>query len=136
MRPLGGILISNYADRAGRRAALTLTILLMMAGTALIAYRRAISACRRPILNSADTHPAATDGGTGASARGAGDECLHGRQTRTCHEQSPLCRHDRQPRDVSDEQMAEYIKLAIANWARECHRRHRTAPSSTWMYCR
>ncbi|AQV94010.1 MFS transporter [Cupriavidus necator] len=37
MRPLGGILIGNYADRAGRRAALTLTILLMMAGTALIA---------------------------------------------------------------------------------------------------
>ncbi|MFK0378267.1 MFS transporter [Pandoraea sp. NPDC090278] len=37
MRPLGGILIGNYADRAGRRAALTLTIALMMVGTALIA---------------------------------------------------------------------------------------------------
>jgi MHS family proline/betaine transporter-like MFS transporter len=37
MRPLGGILIGNYADRAGRRAALTLTILLMMIGTAIIA---------------------------------------------------------------------------------------------------
>ncbi|MPW18742.1 Major facilitator superfamily, (MFS_1) family [Paraburkholderia piptadeniae] len=37
MRPLGGILIGNYADRAGRRAALTLTIQLMIAGTAIIA---------------------------------------------------------------------------------------------------
>ena len=37
MRPLGGVLIGNYADRAGRRAALTLTIQLMIAGTALIA---------------------------------------------------------------------------------------------------
>lgn len=37
MRPLGGLIIGNYADRAGRRAALSLTILLMMAGTALIA---------------------------------------------------------------------------------------------------
>ncbi|MBV8034405.1 MFS transporter [Roseateles sp.] len=37
MRPLGGILIGNYADRAGRRAALTLTIALMMIGTAIIA---------------------------------------------------------------------------------------------------
>ncbi|VVD76885.1 Proline/betaine transporter [Pandoraea iniqua] len=37
MRPLGGILIGNYADRAGRRAALSLTIALMMVGTGLIA---------------------------------------------------------------------------------------------------
>ena len=37
MRPLGGVLIGNYADRAGRRAALTLTIVLMMIGTAAIA---------------------------------------------------------------------------------------------------
>lgn len=37
MRPLGGVLIGNYADRAGRRAALTLTIVLMMIGTAIIA---------------------------------------------------------------------------------------------------
>lgn len=36
MRPLGGILIGNYADRAGRRAAMTLTIALMALGTALI----------------------------------------------------------------------------------------------------
>lgn len=36
MRPLGGLIIGNYADRAGRRAALSLTILLMMLGTALI----------------------------------------------------------------------------------------------------
>lgn len=36
MRPLGGILIGSYADRRGRKAALTLTIVLMMAGTALI----------------------------------------------------------------------------------------------------
>src|SRR6204780_5462536 len=37
VRPLGAILIGNYGDRAGRKASLTLTILLMAAGTAVIA---------------------------------------------------------------------------------------------------
>jgi MHS family proline/betaine transporter-like MFS transporter len=37
MRPLGAIILGSYADRYGRKAALTLTILLMMAGTAVIA---------------------------------------------------------------------------------------------------
>jgi hypothetical protein len=37
MRPLGAVLIGNYADRHGRKAALTLTIGLMTLGTALIA---------------------------------------------------------------------------------------------------
>jgi MHS family proline/betaine transporter-like MFS transporter len=37
MRPLGAIVIGNYADRHGRKAAFTLTIILMMAGTAIIA---------------------------------------------------------------------------------------------------
>jgi len=36
MRPLGAIVIGAYADRAGRKAALTLSILLMMIGTAII----------------------------------------------------------------------------------------------------
>ncbi len=36
MRPLGGIIIGRYADRAGRRAALTLTIALMALGAAII----------------------------------------------------------------------------------------------------
>ncbi|MGI4815282.1 MAG: MFS transporter [Janthinobacterium lividum] len=36
VRPLGGIVVGNYADRAGRKAAMTLTIALMAAGTALI----------------------------------------------------------------------------------------------------
>jgi MHS family proline/betaine transporter-like MFS transporter len=36
MRPLGGVLIGNYADRAGRKAAMTLTIMMMAVGTALI----------------------------------------------------------------------------------------------------
>ncbi|WP_175772419.1 MFS transporter [Paraburkholderia phenazinium] len=36
MRPLGAIVIGAYADRAGRKAALTLSILLMMAGTLII----------------------------------------------------------------------------------------------------
>ncbi|MDB5783555.1 MFS transporter [Caballeronia mineralivorans] len=36
MRPLGGLLIGNYADRVGRKAAMTLTIALMAAGTAVI----------------------------------------------------------------------------------------------------
>jgi MHS family proline/betaine transporter-like MFS transporter len=38
MRPLGAVLIGNMADRRGRKAALTLTIALMTAGTALIAF--------------------------------------------------------------------------------------------------
>jgi MHS family proline/betaine transporter-like MFS transporter len=38
MRPLGAVVIGNYADRHGRKAAFTLTILLMMAGTAIIAF--------------------------------------------------------------------------------------------------
>jgi MHS family proline/betaine transporter-like MFS transporter len=38
MRPLGAVLIGNFADRRGRKAALTLTIGLMTAGTALIAF--------------------------------------------------------------------------------------------------
>jgi MHS family proline/betaine transporter-like MFS transporter len=38
VRPLGAVLIGNFGDRAGRKAALTLTILLMAAGTGLIAF--------------------------------------------------------------------------------------------------
>lgn len=38
MRPLGAIVLGTYADRHGRKAALTLTITVMMAGTALIAF--------------------------------------------------------------------------------------------------
>src|SRR5579864_7985969 len=37
VRPLGAVLIGDYGDRAGRKAALLLTILLMAAGTATIA---------------------------------------------------------------------------------------------------
>ncbi|SMG42526.1 MFS transporter [Paraburkholderia susongensis] len=37
MRPLGAIVIGAYADRSGRKAALTLSILLMMTGTLIIA---------------------------------------------------------------------------------------------------
>lgn len=37
MRPLGGIVIGNYADRHGRKAAMTLTIALMVAGTLCLA---------------------------------------------------------------------------------------------------
>jgi MHS family proline/betaine transporter-like MFS transporter len=37
MRPLGAIVLGAYADRAGRKAALTLSILLMMMGTLIIA---------------------------------------------------------------------------------------------------
>ena len=38
MRPLGGIVIGAYADRAGRKKAMTLTIYLMALGCALIAF--------------------------------------------------------------------------------------------------
>jgi MHS family proline/betaine transporter-like MFS transporter len=37
VRPLGAIVIGVYGDRAGRKAALTVTIMIMAAGTALIA---------------------------------------------------------------------------------------------------
>lgn len=37
MRPLGAVVLGVYADKAGRKAALTLSILLMMTGTLLIA---------------------------------------------------------------------------------------------------
>ena len=37
-RPLGALLIGNYGDRVGRKAALTLTILLMALGTGLIGF--------------------------------------------------------------------------------------------------
>ncbi|MCP3717396.1 MFS transporter [Paraburkholderia sp. CNPSo 3281] len=33
MRPLGGLIIGNHADRSGRKAAMTLTITIMIAGT-------------------------------------------------------------------------------------------------------
>ncbi|MBO9513386.1 MAG: MFS transporter [Variovorax sp.] len=38
MRPLGGIVIGSYADRAGRKKAMTLTIFLMALGCAMIAF--------------------------------------------------------------------------------------------------
>ncbi len=37
-RPLGAVLIGDFGDRAGRKAALTLTIMLMAAGTGIIAF--------------------------------------------------------------------------------------------------
>jgi MHS family proline/betaine transporter-like MFS transporter len=36
VRPIGGIVIGGYADRRGRKAAMTLTILMMALGTAII----------------------------------------------------------------------------------------------------
>lgn len=36
-RPIGAVIIGAYADRAGRKAALTLTIMLMAVGTAVVA---------------------------------------------------------------------------------------------------
>ena len=47
MRPLGGIVIGAYADRAGRKKAMTLTIFLMALGCA---HDRA---ARRPMRRSA-----------------------------------------------------------------------------------
>lgn len=37
IRPVGGLLLGSYADRAGRRAALTVSVMLMCAGSLLIA---------------------------------------------------------------------------------------------------
>jgi MHS family proline/betaine transporter-like MFS transporter len=38
VRPLGALLIGSFGDQAGRKAALTLTILMMAAGTGIIAF--------------------------------------------------------------------------------------------------
>lgn len=38
MRPLGAIVLGSYADRAGRKASLTMSILLMLLGTAIITF--------------------------------------------------------------------------------------------------
>jgi MHS family proline/betaine transporter-like MFS transporter len=38
MRPLGAMVLGSYADRAGRKVSLTLSILIMMAGTLLITF--------------------------------------------------------------------------------------------------
>jgi MHS family proline/betaine transporter-like MFS transporter len=37
VRPLGGMILGSYADRRGRKQALTLTLMLMMAGTTIMA---------------------------------------------------------------------------------------------------
>lgn len=37
-RPIGAVIIGAYADRAGRKAALTFTIMLMAVGTAIVAF--------------------------------------------------------------------------------------------------
>src|SRR5215467_10135412 len=37
MRPLGAMVLGSFADRHGRKAAFTLTIVVMMIGTAIIA---------------------------------------------------------------------------------------------------
>jgi len=38
MRPLGAILLGSYTDRAGRKASLTMSIMIMMVGTAMIVF--------------------------------------------------------------------------------------------------
>ena len=38
MRPLGAIILGSYADRAGRKASLTMSITIMMVGTAMITF--------------------------------------------------------------------------------------------------
>ena len=38
MRPLGAVVLGAYSDRAGRKAALMLSIMLMTVGTAMIAF--------------------------------------------------------------------------------------------------
>lgn len=38
MRPLGAIVLGSYADRAGRKASLTLSIVLIMLGTLMLVF--------------------------------------------------------------------------------------------------
>src|SRR5258708_30923015 len=48
IRPLGAVLIGMYGDRAGRKAALTLTILIMAGGPLIIAAAPSSSPSRLP----------------------------------------------------------------------------------------
>ena len=57
LRPVGAIVLGQYADRQGRRAALTLIILLMLLGSAMIAF--------------APTYAQIGASGAGADRRGA-----------------------------------------------------------------
>src|SRR3984957_9846705 len=38
MRPLGAMVLGSYADRAGRKASLTLSVVLIMLGTAMLVF--------------------------------------------------------------------------------------------------
>ena len=38
MRPLGAIVLGSYTDRAGRKASLTMSIMIMLIGTAMITF--------------------------------------------------------------------------------------------------
>jgi len=60
VRPLGAIVIGAYGDRAGRKAALTLTIMVMALGTLVIAIRADFrdDRCRGAAHSADGTHPA------------------------------------------------------------------------------
>ena len=47
MRPLGGWVLGRYADRSGRKAALTLSVMLMCLGSLIIAFAPAYATDRR-----------------------------------------------------------------------------------------
>ena len=68
-RPLGAVLIGAYADRVGRRAALTLTLLLMASGSAVVALTPSFAQKRSGSRGSSVTHGASTCWATPAESR-------------------------------------------------------------------
>jgi len=65
MRPVGGWLLGRYADRFGRRAALTLSVTMMAAGSLVIARLPRLLLDRGPRAN----HPRPCPAGPGAVPR-------------------------------------------------------------------
>ncbi len=57
-RPLGAAIIGPYADRVGRRAALTLTLLLMSLGSGMVALTPPVLADRHRCADPAGHRPA------------------------------------------------------------------------------
>lgn len=52
IRPIGGMVLGSYADRGGRKAALTLTMMLMMVGTLIMALARPMPPSASPPRSS------------------------------------------------------------------------------------
>ena len=55
-RPLGGLILGSFGDRRGRKAALLLTMSLMLLGTFMIAVTPPYADCRHPVVRDHRFH--------------------------------------------------------------------------------